>query len=743
MLVLGGRNAWAQDYSGTYYIGSLSNQKNTPGDYYLCPTKGWYLYKATDSYENDTDDDDDNGKPFLTTYQCKDGTYDISKAVWTIKKNTDKGYYYIIQKKTGRYLVSNGKINGSTSARRMRVHLEEVADENALNTLGDKALFEIIYHAKDANTTVNHLDIIPHSSTGWNGASENRLVVNFKNFNILKASGDKTDGPNGTYGKGTGGIIGVYSTEPNEQWALETPNPSFYLNATEDELSVVGDLAFYYTTDGEDPEVSGDGSPGNESTTKYTEPISLDGINSIKYIVTSKDGHSIKSSVITYYKNSSVEWEGTGVVYNGTAQVPTVSSITINEESKTVSDFTIGAKNNVNAGPAILTFWDEKNGIYAEKPFTIAKRTTELEWPAELPYTNAAQTPVPTITNLVTGDECAVTVSVTGEAINMGTYTATATGLTGSSSGNYQLPDDESLKSCSFDIVAATLTVTADNKTKIYGEADPEFTYTGVTGFVGDDTADLLSGSLSRANVDNQNVGEYAITAGTLSAGSNYVISVSDAKLTITPAPLTITADNKSKKYGKADPELTYTLGDGDLKYEDTKEIALSGALTRETGEQAGTYAINQGTLAIKEGNNNYTISSFTAGTFTITGTDFETAVVLNDLVYGSSISPTVTNNPGKGKVTYSYKKGNGSYSTTKPKDVANNYTIKADISASGGYNAKTVTKAFKITQLPLVIKADAQQKDYLDNDPELTYTANLKYDDKLEDVVECHLKLN
>ena len=116
---------WGQetpDYSGTYYIRSESTNKNTPGDYYLCPTKNWYLYKATNSYEDDTDDNDDNGQPFLTTYQCKDGVYDASKAVWDVVKHPTKtDCYYIIQRKTGRYMVSNGQIG--SDANRMRVHL--------------------------------------------------------------------------------------------------------------------------------------------------------------------------------------------------------------------------------------------------------------------------------------------------------------------------------------------------------------------------------------------------------------------------------------------------------------------------------------------------------------------------------------------------------------------------------------------------------------------------------------------
>ena len=247
--------AWGQttDYSGTYYIRSESTNKNTPGDYYLCPTKNWYLYKATNSYEDDTDDNDDNGQPFLTTYQCKDGVYDASKAVWDVVKHpTETDCYYIIQRKTGRYMVSNGKIG--SDANRMRVHLEAVADAIALANLGDLALFEITSHS-------GHIDIVPHSTDGRNGDTYKYLVVNFKNFNELKGSAGKQGGPNGSYGTNTAGIIGLYDQEENHKWFLEsakckTPVITFDNVTSKVTITSDNDETIYYTTDGSNPDAN-------------------------------------------------------------------------------------------------------------------------------------------------------------------------------------------------------------------------------------------------------------------------------------------------------------------------------------------------------------------------------------------------------------------------------------------------------------------------------------------------------
>ena len=288
MLVLGSGSVWGQetpDYSGVYYIRSESTNKNTDGDYYLCPTKNWYLYKATNSYEDDTDDNDDNGQPFLTTYQCKDGDYDAKKAVWDVVKHpTETDCYYIIQRKTGRYMVSNGKIG--SDANRMRVHLEAVADATALANLGDLALFEITSHS-------GHIDILPHSTEGRNGDTYKYLVVNFKNFNELKGSEGKQGGPNGTYGTNTAGIIGLYNQEENHKWFLEsakctTPVITFS-NTTSTITITAGDgESIYYTTDGSNPDANSNG---------YSEPFELTEEKVIKAI--SKKNYLIDSEIAT------------------------------------------------------------------------------------------------------------------------------------------------------------------------------------------------------------------------------------------------------------------------------------------------------------------------------------------------------------------------------------------------------------------------------------------------------------
>ena len=86
-------------------------------------------------------------------------------------------------------------------------------------------------------------------------------------------------------------------------------------------------------------------------------------------------------------------------------------------------------------------------------------------------------------------------------------------------------------------ISAKNIKVIANDRKKAVDSADPELTYT-VEGLVGNDT---LSGALSRDA--GENVGDYSINIGTLSAGSNYNIIFTGAKLTVYNSDVEIEVD--------------------------------------------------------------------------------------------------------------------------------------------------------------------------------------------------------
>lgn len=94
-----------------------------------------------------------------------------------------------------------------------------------------------------------------------------------------------------------------------------------------------------------------------------------------------------------------------------------------------------------------------ESGFSSSIIINITQRTTSLSWKLDgtntfkIPYDGKPHVPTATVTNTVGDDKCKVTVS--GEQTEVGTYTATATGL---SDSNYKLPAQ---KTVTFEIVKA------------------------------------------------------------------------------------------------------------------------------------------------------------------------------------------------------------------------------------------------------------------------------------------------
>lgn len=157
-------------------------------------------------------------------------------------------------------------------------------------------------------------------------------------------------------------------------------------------------------------------------------------------------------------------------------------------------------------------------------------------------------------------------------------------------------------------ITARPITITANNLSRLYGNANPALAFTvGGQGLV---NGDQLTGALATTAGMTTGVGTVAITQGTLAATANYDLTFVGGLLTISPRLLSVTADDQAKQFGENDPVLTFVLtGDGLVNGDQ-----LTGALVRDPGEAIATFAIRQGTLTA---GSNYAIS-FTEGALTI-----------------------------------------------------------------------------------------------------------------------------
>ena len=156
------------------------------------------------------------------------------------------------------------------------------------------------------------------------------------------------------------------------------------------------------------------------------------------------------------------------------------------------------------------------------------------------------------------------------------------------------------------DVLRASLTITAQDKTKVYGSANPALT-AGYLGFVNGDTAASLDTpvTLTTSATTSSGAGNYPINASG-AADANYTISFVPGTLAVTRASLTIRADDKSRPLNQSNPPLTATYAgfvNGDTFGSLDSPVQLSTSATQSS--PAGTYPI----VASGAADANYTIT--------------------------------------------------------------------------------------------------------------------------------------
>ncbi|MCT5025071.1 two-partner secretion system adhesin CdrA [Pseudomonas aeruginosa] len=301
------------------------------------------------------------------------------------------------------------------------------------------------------------------------------------------------------------------------------------------------------------------------------------------------------------------------------------------------------------------------------------------------------------------------------QASNVGQYA-----ITGNANGSeyfsqrYQLVRQDG----KLTVTPAQLIVSADAKTKVYGDADPTLTYQ-VSGLKNSDTAaGVLSGNLGR--VAGENVGNYGILQGGLGLNTaNYTLSYVGNDLRITPAQLNVIADAKTKVYGDLDPALTYQVSG--LKRGDTAGAVLNGgSLSRVAGENVGVYGINQGGLGLVS--SNYTLN-YQGNNLTITKALLNVIADAKTKVYGDA-DPSLTyqvsglkNGDTAGSIL------TGGLNRAAGENVGVYGINQGDLALnSGNYDLSYQGNNLTITKALLNVIADAKTKVYGDADPSLTY---------------------
>ncbi|NVN98985.1 MAG: MBG-2 domain-containing protein, partial [Geobacteraceae bacterium] len=324
---------------------------------------------------------------------------------------------------------------------------------------------------------------------------------------------------------------------------------------------------------------AGTGFSGSASNTDATGVASFAATangNAGAYIATAKVGSLTADFSLTNSKGSStISANGTTTfTYNGSGQVPasytnltgstgavsysysgkspTVYSTSSNKPSAAGTYTviaTVAADNNYNtASSAPLDFTINKAGL----TITAANTTSTYGTAPTVTAVYSAFVNNETSAVLTTQPVCSSTVTAT-TAYSASFYTA-ANSCSGAAAANYTL----TYQPGNATVNTATITVTADNKTKILGSVNPALT-ASYSGFVNNETVANISGTpvLATAALTTSPLGNYDITTaiGTLIA-SNYDFALVKGTLTIaydtTPPSLTIStlSDNATSSTG-------------------------------------------------------------------------------------------------------------------------------------------------------------------------------------------------
>jgi len=136
-------------------------------------------------------------------------------------------------------------------------------------------------------------------------------------------------------------------------------------------------------------------------------------------------------------------------------------------------------------------------------------------------------------------------------------------------------------------IAPAPLSVTADNTNRVYGELNPAFT--GI--IVGVANGDIITATFSATAETNSSPGNYPISPALVDPDSklgNYAVTTNSGVLTVTAAPLTVTATDTNRVYGVPNPAFTGSL----LGVVNGDNVTAVFTTTATTSSPPGTYPI-------------------------------------------------------------------------------------------------------------------------------------------------------
>ena len=308
------------------------------------------------------------------------------------------------------------------------------------------------------------------------------------------------------------------------------------------------------------------------------------------------------------------------------------------------------------------------------------------------------------------------------KASNAGSgYTTAASGgtLSGAADGNYAI----NYVGGDFVVNKATLTVTANNGSMIYGSTPPNDLGYTVSGWKNSDTGSVTGASVVTDAMSTSNVGSgYVTTASggliTSTAAGNYDLSYAPGNFSVTPRALKITAKGASKTYGEVASLTAYSVN-GLVNGDTVSTITLTSAGSAASAN-AATYDIIASN-ATGSGLSNYAID-YVDGALTVAKAKLMVTADNGEMIYGDTV-PTI------GYTVSGWKNGQGDaflvgvIVTTNANPTSNVGTYYSTMAAGGqlsgaafgNYTLDHVDGSFAVTPRALTVTASDAVKTYGD----------------------------
>ena len=319
------------------------------------------------------------------------------------------------------------------------------------------------------------------------------------------------------------------------------------------------------------------------------------------YTGTASASWSITAKTVT---NPTIELSGISFPYDNGNEIKPAVTVKDGETIISADEYTVSYTNNINVGTATVTVKDKEGGNYTvsgSTTFAIGRASFTAPTVTMSGYTYGGTLPTPSVGEYPGGG--AVTYyyntangssaewkDMTATSLNVGTYSMYAVIA---ESQNYTSVTTQPVE---FTVSAATVTVTAKDKTAYIGGTAPDLSkpekdkdYT-ITGLFGEDT---LTGEVTLKydpeKPDMTKTGEAAIKISGTLANDNYDVAYADGKLTITTRPSSGGGSSTAKTETTTNPDgsttKTETKADGTVVETTTgKDGSVSKTETKKDG---------------------------------------------------------------------------------------------------------------------------------------------------------------